>query len=293
MAERGLLRAEKNDDAPGAIMLAGVLACVELVDLRLEPSKAYASRMETFADQADTTALMMTLEVQAYQLGYVGEWQRLAKLCQTTMARLRLAGSYQVASAKVLWAEAQFALGRWDVAAQARRAPLSALRNALPDLEEMEDVCKVHIARIVASSGESAEAVEDVRRYLAAASDPGNVRSGGAVLGDAAAAIDEPDLWDAAYDLVLSEPAPVALVYSPTSVDRVRGRLATRLKRWADAIDHFEQAMGQLSDGGATWELLRTYQDYAVMRKSRGRRGDVNKAEALELLEPLDNLIRQ
>ena len=276
VAERGLLRAEKDNDAPGAIMLAGVLACVELVDLRLKSAKAYVSRMETFADQADTTAHMMTLEVQAYQLGYVGDWLSLAKLCETTMARLRLAGSYQVASAKVLWAEAQAALGRREVAVE-------TMRSALPDLEEMGDVCRVHISRILASSGDSSEALEDVKRYLATASDPDKVRSGGVVLGDTAAAINEPELWAPAYDLVLNEAALMTLVYSPTSVSRVRGRLATRLKMWADAVDHFEAATAHLAEGGATWELMRTYQDYAVMRRARGRRGDSGKAETLDL----------
>ena len=31
------------------------------------------------------------------------------------------------------------------------------------------------------------------------------------------------------------------------------------------------------------WELMRTYQDYAVMRRARGRRGDSGKAETLDL----------
>ena len=176
----------------------------------------------------------------------------------------------------MLWAEAQAALGRRQVAVE-------TMRNALPDLEEMGDVCKVHISRILANSGDSFEALEDVRRYLAAALDPDKVRSGGAILGDAAAAIDEPDLWKPAYGLVLQEHAMVSLVYSPTSVSRVRGRLATRLKKWTDAVDHFEAATAHLAEGGATWELMRTYQDYAVMRRARGRRGDSGKAEALEM----------
>lgn len=276
VAERGLQRAEKDKDAHGAIMLAGSLARGELLDLRPDEAQAYVHKMESLAGEADTAGIMMTLEVQAYHLGYVGDWLRLAKLCETTMARLRLAGSYQVASAKALWAEAQFAMGRWDVAA-------ATLMSAIPHLEEMADVCKVHIARILAGSGEGEEVVEDVRHYLATASGQGVLRSGGAVLADAAAAIDEPDLWAPAYDLVLNESALVTLVYSPTSVSRVRGRLATRLKQWTDAVEHFEEASAHLAEGGATWELLRTYQDYAVMRRARGRRGDNGKADTLEL----------
>ena len=157
------------------------------------------------------------------------------------------------------------------------------MTEALPFLEAMQGVCKVHVARVLAEVGEGEKAVEDIRSYLDAARRPGLVRSGVAVLGDAAAAIDHQDLWQPAYDLLARERAQMSFVYSPTSVDRVRGRLATRLRKWADAIDHFESALEQLSDGGATWELLRTYQDYAVMRRSRGRRGDANKADGLEL----------
>ncbi len=273
---RGLEHAERNDDVHGAIVLAGSLANAELIELKLAASNEYMARVDRFAGQADTGALMILLETKAYQLGYRGQWQEVAALCESTMARLRLAGSYQVASAKVIWAEAQFALGRWETA-------VSTMQKALPSLEQMKDVCRVHIARVIASSGQGEQVSEDVRAYLGTASEPANVRSGIAVLGDAAAAINEPDLWSPAYGLVLNERAAVTLVYSPTSVDRVRGRLATRLKKWTDAIDHFESAKKQLSDGEATWELLRTCQDYAVMRRSRGRRGDMTKAEALEL----------
>ena len=276
IALRGLEHAERNEDVHGAIVMAASLANVELATLRLEQADEYIARVERLVSQAGTAALMVMLETKAYQLGLRGQWQEVAKLCEKTMARLRLAGSYQVASAKVLWAEAQAALGRRQVAVE-------TMRNALPDLEEMGDVCKVHISRILANSGDSFEALEDVRRYLAAALDPDKVRSGGAILGDAAAAIDEPDLWKPAYGLVLQEHAMVSLVYSPTSVSRVRGRLATRLKKWTDAVDHFEEATVHLAEGGATWELMRTFQDYAVMRRARGRRGDSGKADTLEM----------
>lgn len=276
IAERGLLQAESANDSHGTVMLAGTLARTELAGLNPAAAGAYISRMNAAAGHADTASILMLLEVQAYYLGYVGDWLRLTELCETTMAKLRLAGSYQVASARVLWAEAQFALSRWDLAAE-------TMRGALPHLAEMQDMCRIHIARVLASSGNGAGAIQAVEGFLETALQSDGVRSGMAVVADAAAALEPPELWQPAYDLLAKEPGAIAFVYSPTSVSRVRGRLATRLKKWTDAVDHFDAATAHLAEGGATWELMRTYQDYAVMRRARGRRGDSGKAEALEM----------
>jgi DNA-binding NarL/FixJ family response regulator len=75
----------------------------------------------------------------------------------------------------------------------------------------------------------------------------------------------------------------VVVVYSPISVRRVLGRLAGRLKRWPTAFEHFDTAVQELAGGEARWELAQTYLDYAEMRRARRRRGDLRKAEALEL----------
>ena len=276
VAKRGLMHAERNEDVHGTIMLASELARTELTDLRLSAAESYISKMESLVDKADTTALMMTLEVQAYQLGYVGKWSRLVQLCEAMMGRVRLAGSYQVATARVFWAEAQAALGRRDIA-------VSGMQEALPHLENMQNMCRIHIARVLADSGEGAGSIQAVEGYLDTALQSGSVRSGIAVLADTAAALEPPEFWQPAYDLLAKEPGAISLVFSPTSVSRVRGRLATRLKKWTDAVDHFEAATAHLTEGGAMWELMRTYQDYAVMRRARGRRGDSRKAETLDL----------
>ena len=275
IAERGLTAAESTDDAHGTVILAGTLARLELADLNPKEAGAYLSRMDARASQADTASILVVLQTRAYHLGYSGEWERVSKLCESTKARLRLAGSYQLASVDVLWAEAQFALGNWQEAAH-------AITEALPALEEMAHVGRVHIARILAASGEAEQASDDVRNYLDAAATPDLVRSGAAVLADAAAAIDDPDLWNPAYELVIRDTAEMSFVYSPISLGRVKGRLATRLRRWDDAMEHFESAIDHLSAGEAIWELQRTCQDFAVMRRARGRRGDAVKADALE-----------
>ncbi len=277
VAKRGLRSAELAEDVHGTVMLAGELARIELTDLRPAAAEPYVSKMQSLADQADTTALMMILQTQVYHLGYAGSWQRVAEFCESMMGRVRLAGSYQVATARVFWAEAQAAMGECDVA-------VAALEDALPHLERMQDVCRIHIARVLASSGDGAKSIRDVEYYLEAALQPGSVRSGMPVLADAAAGLGAPELWQPAYDLLAKETGVISLVFSPTSVSRVRGRLATRLKQWTDAVDHFEAAAAHLTEGGAIWELLRTYQDYAVMRRARGRRGDSGKADTLDMI---------
>jgi ATP/maltotriose-dependent transcriptional regulator MalT len=276
VAERGLHEAEAADDTHGTIMLSAALARTELIELRLDAAEPYLTRLERHADRADTAALLVLLQTRALRMGYVGDWERLADLCNATKAQLRLAGGYQLASVNVFWAEAQSAQGNW-------RGAMRALKDALPALGEMQDLCRVHIARILAASGAGRQALDDVRTYLDLALQPGVARSGVTVMADAAAAIDEASLWEPAYELVLKEEGHLTFVYTPTSIDRVRGRLAARLKRWDDAASHFESAIEHLSTGGAVWELLRTYQDYAVMRRARGRRGDATKADALDI----------
>lgn len=72
------------------------------------------------------------------------------------------------------------------------------------------------------------------------------------------------------------------LPYSPVSVHRVLGRLMARMRRWPEAFDHFEMALGQLSQGAARWEFAQTCLNYAAARRARRRRGDARKAEALD-----------
>jgi len=73
------------------------------------------------------------------------------------------------------------------------------------------------------------------------------------------------------------------MVYRPIAVERVLGCLASRGASWKQAMEHFEAAISQLSTGGARWELAQSQLDYAEMRRRRRRRGDILKAEALEL----------
>ena len=224
---RGLEHAERNDDAHGAIAIAGSLAKGELIELKLAASDRYVERVEKYANQADTGALMILLETKAYQLGLRGLWQEVAKLCERTMAKLRLAGSYQVASSRVLWAEAQFALGRWDIAAE-------TMRGALPHLAEMQDMCRIHIARVLAHSGNGAESIQAVEGYLETVSQSDRIRSGMAVVADVAAALEPPELWQPTYDLLakrtwcdlpgvlpnVSQPGSGAAGHSLEEVDR-------------------------------------------------------------------------
>jgi ATP/maltotriose-dependent transcriptional regulator MalT len=89
-------------------------------------------------------------------------------------------------------------------------------------------------------------------------------------------------LVQACYESLTTERRRMLLVYSVTSVERVLGRLATRLRDWNRAFEHYESALDELRAGGARYELAIALQNYAGARRLRRRRGDLVKASALE-----------
>lgn len=275
VARRGLEEAQHRDPT-GTVLLAATLSHMELTALRLPAARRYAAIVESATERVDAAALAIALQCQAFLLGYLGQWPRVSQLCEHWMVRVRLAGRYQVANARFLWAEAQFAQGHLEDAR-------AQMERALPDLESMRPVCGVHLARVLTQVGERGEARKLVSSYAALLRDSQVPRSGRAVVGEAASELDDPALWATCYELLATEEAPLVLAYAPTSVQRVLGRLATRLRLWPQAIEHFETAVEQLARGGALWELRKTYLDYAAMRHARRRRGDGGKAGALEL----------
>jgi DNA-binding CsgD family transcriptional regulator len=103
-----------------------------------------------------------------------------------------------------------------------------------------------------------------------------------AILGHVAAELDDACVWQDCYDVLRAERRAMLFVYAPTSVQRVLGRLATKLREWPSAIEHFDIAVETLRTGKAWSELLLTLVDYAALRRCRGRRGDLLKAAALD-----------
>lgn len=67
----------------------------------------------------------------------------------------------------------------------------------------------------------------------------------------------------------------------PTAIDRVLGLLARAIGRPAEAIDHFEDALGFCRDAGYEPELAWTYYDYAETLLERDGPGDPEKSVAL------------
>lgn len=276
VARDGLDVARRQRAATATCLLAGTLVHYELSLLRVGSARSYARLVDDAVDPADATALTRSLVCRALLGGYAGRWKRVLKLCERWMAKVRLAGRYHVATARVFWAEAMLALGDASAAE-------SAIRRALPDLGPMRPLASLHLARVLLRLGKNDEAASIVSRYPQPADSSQRSVTGRALLAEVASELDDPGLWRRCYDSLCAEDRPIVVVYSPISVRRVLGRLAGRLHLWSDAIEHFDVALQQLSDGKAHWELAQTYLDYAEMRHARRRRGDIRKAAALAL----------
>lgn len=276
VAKLGLDEAQRSGASNPAALLGASLVIHELSQLNLDSARSYALIVHEAIDSNDATTVARSLVSQAYLMAYQGSWRRVAKLCERWMAELRLAGGYQVATARFIRAEAQLALGDASAAQD-------EMLCALPNLEHMSPAAAVHLARAMIQLGENRQAASIVRRFSERLISSSHSAAGRTVLGEVASSLEMPDLWRRCYDFLKAETRPVVMVYSPISVRRVLGRLASRLKLWDEAIEHFESALQQLTKGGARWELALTYFDYAHMRCARRRRGDLRKAAALEL----------
>ena len=283
---RGLDRAQRIGATQTAALLAGNLVISELSLARANSLDSYLEVIEAAtSDSSDTAALIRSLLCRTLVGGYRGEWAKVSDLCEGWMGEIRLASRYQVATARVIWGEAQSMLGQHANAVE-------AVTQAIPELQQMRPLAALHLARILLQMDARADAEELVQRYRdEVISTP---RLGGArlLLGDAAASLDQPELWKRCYEALQAERRPMVVGYCATSVQRVLGRLAGRLRRWDEALEHFDTAVQQLSQGCAIWELANTFVDYATVRRARHRRGDDRKAAMLDwrassLLAPL------
>ena len=271
----GFAGAQRREDAAALGLFARSLVDQELGRLQLDSARAYGRIVETAVDPADGMTLIRSLVSRTHIFSYAGRWDRVRRLCERWMAQVRLSGPFQVASARVIWAEAQLALGEVALAC-------GELERALPDLGEIRPVAALHLARALLRAKDAEAASALVRLH----SDETLARfsiGGSTVLGDVAAQIDAPDLWTQCYEMLGREQRPLVIYYVPISTRRVLGRLASRLKLWPAAFEHFEMALSELSKGGARWEHAQTLLNYAQARRARNRRGDATKADALTL----------
>lgn len=269
-AKEALIWAKRNQSHEAIALLAGSLVHHELANLNLSHAKEYVRVLQQNAhDSAQGRVLVYLFIGDALTEAYAGNWRTVELLCERWLPQLRLASAYHQATARVVLAEARLALGK---PADAR----DELLEALPDLEQMRPAAGLHLARTLQCLDEVEEACSLVRQFA------DRTRVGQALLGDVASRLPLDDLWRPCYDRLAGESSPLISVYVPVSVQRVLGRLATKLQDWGQAERHFETAAEQLAAGAARWELAQTYLDYAEMRRARRRRGDATKAAALD-----------
>lgn len=277
-ARQGLEIALEGDDRRATGLLAGSLFTHELSRLYAGRARRFLRLVEETTDQNDATTIIRALRCKALYEAYLGRWPEVARLCERWAASVRLVGPYQVGVARLIWAEAQLALG--NVLAACRE-----MLRSLPNTEELRPVAAVHLARALLKLGRSEEARILAYQFMPAVAAPrrATAAAGRVVLGEVASALEAVDLSQSCYELLVDENRPLVMAFSPISVQRVLGRLATCLHQWPRAMEHFEAAEHQLKTGGARWELAQTHLNYAAMRRARRRSGDLRKAIALEL----------
>jgi ATP/maltotriose-dependent transcriptional regulator MalT len=207
--------------------------------------------------------------------GLGGKWPAVLRLTGEWLSGMRLAGRYQIATARALRSQACLAFGNPDDARE-------ELERALPDLEQMAPVASLSLAEVMVRRGDTADAMAIVSRFVEDLGDGTPSTTTAGMLGLVSADLDMPETWALCYEWLKDEPSSLLAVYRPCSLDRIRGRLATRLGRWTEGIQHFNTAIDALRVSGAAWELTQAYCDYAELRRKRGRKGDTRRAAALQ-----------
>ena len=278
IAKTGFSDARRRGASRAVALLGGNLVLHELCRLQPTAARSYSRAVKGALDPTDTTSQIRSPISEAWIFAYSGDWKRAERLCQDWMAQIRLSGRFQAATARVFWSEARFASG------DAHAAQVE-IERALPDLDEMRPVASLHLARALVRLGEKEAAAALVRQHAHAlsASSRSMAAAGRVMLGEVASRLDDPDLWRDCYELLQREASPIVIAYSPISVKRVLGRLASRLKLWPKAIEHFDSAVEELTQGDAHWELAQTYLAYAEMRRERRRRGDDRKGSTMQM----------
>ncbi len=275
LASIGLERATRDGDTVYGSLLAGLLVHTEIMSLRYERAARLVALQESALNLRDPVAFARTMISRSLLEAYSGNWDRVIRVCERWMAEVRLAGDFQLATARLTWAEAVAATGEID-------AGIAGMEEALPFLETMQALAAMHLARLLVVKGDEQTAVELVNRHYAEIVASSRRQAARAFLGDVVAAVGSAEQRGEVYARLLEERRPMLVVYTPISVPRVLGKLAASTGAWASAFGHFETAVSQLSEGRARWELALAWSDYARARRHRGRRGDQLKAEALE-----------
>src|SRR3990172_11818860 len=109
----------------------------------------------------------------------------------------------------------------------------------------------LQLARVALRIGDTDAAMAAIDNYLAESGGAPRSATAGAILGDVAASLERPDLWESCYTLLEPWPFPLVAAHYPVSVQRVMDRLAGRRRLWSRGVEHFEGAGQQLADRGA------------------------------------------
>ncbi len=275
VAIRGLDEAQRRGAANVTALLASSLLVDDLATLNLDAARNHIRLVRESTSPHDVAGRISLLACEAYLHGYMGQWRKVYESTEHWTGDLRLAGSYQVATARMFGAAALLALGD---ATQAERTIL----KALPCLETMEASGGLYLALAYAKQDKGQEAKLVLGRYAKKVLDEPRLMASRAVLGQVLTEVNEPDLLQSCYETLVRERRAILMAYSCISVQRVLGRLATRLRDWKQAFEHFDMALAQLDSGGTRHELALACLDYAGARRLRRRRGDLVKASALE-----------
>ncbi len=261
-----------------ASLLAGSLFHHELSTLDVGAARRSVQILQRTAHPADTPAITRSFMCQALLNAYLGDWNEVGRIAEQWMARVRFAGRFNLAHAKMYWSVARLALGDPATAEH-------GIREALPHLDESEPLGALQLAHVLLYADRHEEAAAIGRAYarFVMQSPRFMARGGRALLGQIVSALDETEMTRLCYDQLADETHPIAIIYSPLSVQRVLGRLASSLGLWKQAVLHFDTAIRQLGAGEARWELAQAFLDLAEMRRRRGRRGDQDKAAAMQL----------
>jgi DNA-binding CsgD family transcriptional regulator/tetratricopeptide (TPR) repeat protein len=257
--------------------LVSLLGCLlvqeSLSYLEGEAAVEILGEMAPTAAPRDPPVLSAELVANCFVRGYEGNWQEAADLCRRWVSEVRLAGRFQVATARMLWGEALSAMGDLQSA-------LELVREALPDIGSMRGAALAHYSRMLARAGDTSAAADaacEAAGLLIASRRSIGAR---ALLLELACQFRDGPLAQRLHASLEAVTSPVAMIYAPVSVTRARSRFAALTGDWVTAFALIDEAVVGLKSGGAHWELAVTHRAAAELRSARGRKGDTLRAEA-------------
>jgi DNA-binding CsgD family transcriptional regulator len=275
LLEAGLRSAIRSQDRTYISLIAGGLTFAALHLLDLNKAEECVALLNQMSGPKDIIAVVRSHYANAMLEAYKGNWQRVAEIASQWRTDVRLASRFQQATAELILAEALSILGHHAEA-------LAVADGAIPLLEQQQTLASLHSARMLLREGEAGPAAE----LLSSVGDRIATRPHGLgtrpVLGDLAGDVGSTELARKLLLPLSEEPRAIVIVYAPVSVRRVLGKLHARLGDFTRAFACFDAAILDLTRGGACYELALTYLDYARARRSRGRRGDEERANALQ-----------